>query len=545
MDQLQTKVSKVGRRLGLQRFLNVLVWCWFVTLLASAVWVAVDKFVQTGVGLPWILLAAAAAGVVAAAVITIVRRPSRIDAALALDHEFELKERVSATLSLAPEQFDTPAGRALLADTLKRVEHLDVGERFGFRLPRRAWLPLPAFLSVLLAVWLINPGANQTGQARATEKKIQEQERIEQSSKLLSRKLEERRKKAEAADLKEAEELLNELEKGNRDLTKQAEGDRKEALSKLNNLAEQVKQRRDKLEGAQQMKNRFKELGSLQKGPGDKFADALKKGDFKKAADELKKLQEKLKNGTLTKKDIEALQKQLDQLEKKLKQLADTEKRLNELQKRREEMQQKGLPTDDIDRQIRQLQQQAKQMQQLQQLAQKLGECQQCLGQGKLGQAGQKLQLAQADLEQMAKAMEELELLQQALDDLANAKNGMNCKACNGMGCGQCQNFGMGDQFAEMPGNGLGPGRGFGDRPEEEDQTSSYDSATKGKNNPGQALVVDFVPGVQSKGQTEIELSEAMEAAGGADPDALNNEKLPRTYREHAKKYFDSVGGQN
>ena len=43
-----------------------------------------------------------------------------LDAAVSLDREFALKERVSTTLTLAPELHESPAGQALISDAMKR-----------------------------------------------------------------------------------------------------------------------------------------------------------------------------------------------------------------------------------------------------------------------------------------------------------------------------------------------------------------------------------------------------------------------------------------
>ena len=42
--------------------------------------------------------------------------------------------------------------------------------------------------------------------------------------------------------------------------------------------------------------------------------------------------------------------------------------------------------------------------------------------------------MSKADLQQMLKDLEELEMLEKALDDLADMKNAMVCKNCKGAG---------------------------------------------------------------------------------------------------------------
>ena len=44
MESLQRQVRRAQVRLNVQRFLVVLSWCWFATLLAAAVAIAADKY---------------------------------------------------------------------------------------------------------------------------------------------------------------------------------------------------------------------------------------------------------------------------------------------------------------------------------------------------------------------------------------------------------------------------------------------------------------------------------------------------------------------
>src|SRR5207248_11484683 len=71
---------------------------------------------------------------VLAATLACLAAPSRLAAALALDERFGLKERVTTSLSLPPEQEDSPAAQALRADVNRRVAGLDVRARFPVRL---------------------------------------------------------------------------------------------------------------------------------------------------------------------------------------------------------------------------------------------------------------------------------------------------------------------------------------------------------------------------------------------------------------------------
>ena len=59
---------------------------------------------------------------------------------------FGLKERVSSTLALSPEERESAAGQALVADAVRRVEQIEVSERFGVTFSR--WIGTPSFASI-------------------------------------------------------------------------------------------------------------------------------------------------------------------------------------------------------------------------------------------------------------------------------------------------------------------------------------------------------------------------------------------------------------
>lgn len=538
MDVLKQQVRRARRRLAFQRFLRVLSWCWFAALLVAAVVVAVDKYYPLGL-LAWAWPAiAVGTGVVVAMAWCLFTRRSELEAALEIDRRFGLKERISSTFALQPEQIETPAARALIEDAVKRVERLHVGDQFRVRLGRWAWLPIaPAAIVFLLAVFL-NPPVNEQ-KAGGSVPNLAEKKRIKTSTEVMRRKLIERRKEAREKDLKDAEELFAKLEQGAKQLNKADVTDRKQALVELNDLAKDIEKRKQQLGGGDKLQDQLKNLKNIEKGPGDKLADAMRQGDFNQALKELKQLREKLDKGEMDAQAKADLQKQLQQMEDKLRKLSDAHnKMVQDLKKQISEKKSKGQHNEakQLEQQLAKLQQNKNQMQQMKKMADQLGQCSKCMQQGdKAGAtaAMKKLEQQLSDLQQQA---DELAMLDDALSELDMAKDSMSCQECGGEGCKAC--MGMGNKMGR--GMGLGKGRGNGPRPEEKTDTSFYNTKVKQQTGKGAALVVDLVDGPNMKGQVQQEIQTEFESVKAGETDPLTTQQLPRAYREHSLKYFNS-----
>jgi hypothetical protein len=212
--ELETPIKRAWRRMRVQRFLTALVWCWGATLAVAALAIAVEKIL--GRPLPgqgwWPLAIGGGIGLVVAALIALVTGPSRIDAAVAIDHAFHLDERLSTALTLPDDLRETPAGRALLGDAIRHVADLDIGSQFGLRLPRRAWIPLiPAALAVALTIaplWPQRPAVANQKTAQDLDQKA-----VAKQAKALNKRIGETRKDLDATKFAEAEKLLAEIEK--------------------------------------------------------------------------------------------------------------------------------------------------------------------------------------------------------------------------------------------------------------------------------------------------------------------------------------------
>src|SRR5262249_53258257 len=121
---LHRQIVRVSRRLFFQTFLNCLAWCWSGAFVVAAVWFVAQPFIVESP--PDWLRWAVAGGLLGTATMLAVgwamlRAPSKLAAALFLDERFGLKERVTTSLTLAPEEEASPAGQALLADVNQRV----------------------------------------------------------------------------------------------------------------------------------------------------------------------------------------------------------------------------------------------------------------------------------------------------------------------------------------------------------------------------------------------------------------------------------------
>ena len=542
MRELEKPVGRVWRRLRLQRFLAALVWCWAATLGLAALAIGGESLIGPLPGPIWLPFAIAGGlGLVVAALIALLTGPGRVEAAVALDRAFQLNERLSTALTLPPDLRETPAGRALLADASKHAGDLDIGSRFGLRLPRRAWVPLvPALLAVGL---LFAPDwAQGLAKARPTDaQKAEDTKAVSQAASALNKKVAAQRQELDKDQFAEAERLLAEIEKATEQLAKAPPAEKDKALVELNQLSDALKDRQKQLGGAEQVARELKKLGDrAANGPGEPFARELAKGDFAKAADQLKQLQEKMASGKMSEAEKQELKDQLGAMKKELEKLANLEDRKKQLEEARKSG---GLSQEQFQKEMAKLDQQAQDLKQLQQLAQKLGEAQEQMARGNMQKAAETLGMGQEQLEQMAQQLQELEALDGALADLMDAKNGMLGDDMNQLGR-QLEGMNGMNGMGNRPGmgNGLGRGRGQGDRPEAPDDTASYASRVKQQYGKGKAVLEGFAPpNSQIKGESLIESVESLEADGGVGPDALSNQRIPRGVRQHILNYYDRI----
>jgi hypothetical protein len=537
MDELEKPIGRVWRRLRFQRFLGAAVWSFCGALALLAVALAAEKGLSLRLpGPEWASFAVAVGvGLVVAAAVAVATGPTRVDAAVAIDRAFHLNERLSTALTLPPELRETPAGRALLTDAIRHATLLDVGSQFAPRLPRRAWLPLvPAALAI--AILFVPAWVQRRAAARpvgAADKQV-----VANQTKVLLKKVASQRKELDKSQFAEADKLLADIEKAAEQLAKAPPGQKDQALIALNKLSDALKDREKQLGSPEQVRRQLQQLKEMaSNGPADDFARDLARGDFLKAADELKKLQEKLLSGKMTEAEKKALERQVGDMARQLQKLANLDERKKQLE---QAMKNGGLTQEQFQREMAKLDEQAKNLQKLQQLANRLAQAQQQLDQKDLQKAAQALGMGQEQLKEMAQQLQEMESLDSALADLQDAKNGMTGDAMNQLGenLGQFGN-GMNNRAGQ---NGLGRGRGRGDRPEAPDSTNLYNTKVAQQYKKGKAVVEGTSPFNRAmKGQSIIDVQGEVDGTAGLSAEALTNQKIPKNVEKHIRGYFDQI----
>jgi len=527
MQELELRIAVAQRRLLAQRFVRLLpAWLTVGATIATAA-VLADKVWALGV-IWWAWLTVAVVlGACAAAAHAWWTAPTHLAAALEIDRRFGLKERVSSALALDEATRETAAGRAVVDDACRKLARIEIQERFTIRVGRTMWIPIaPAALAVLLALFL---GPISFGDRAAADVDPQVAEDTREAATALRRKLVQRREEALEQGLAEAAELFQRLEESAEELRNKPPADRKESLVKLNDLARQLRERRERLGGAEKIKEQLKQLGGFEKGPADRFAQAVKEGNFQKAIRELDALREKLANEELTDAEKEQLGKQLDQMRERLEQMAAAQQEARkQLEEQLAQAQREGRADEaaELERQLEQLNQQMAQQEQMNKLAERLGQCSQCLKQGNGSQAAEQLEMAASDLQTLSRQFDELTMLDDTLDQIGQCKNGL----CQGDG----NRRGQGD-------GGRGRGQGEGFRPEQEEDTNAYDTRVNQQVTPGSATVTDLVDGPNVAGQIQQEITEQLDEVERGTASPLTTQRLPRPYREQTKGYFDAL----
>jgi hypothetical protein len=544
VKELDKPIGRVWRRLRLQRFLASTVWCLAAGLALATIVLGVEKLGEIPIpGQPWWPFAIAGGlSMVVAALIAAFTGPDRTEAAVQLDRAFGLNERLSTALTLPEELRESSAGRALIADAIRHVADLDVTDRFGLSVPRRAWLPIipVAIAGVILLVpeWTKRSSGNAAAAGNPqVDKKI-----VTKETSILGKKMAEQRKAMDKQKFAEADKLMADIEKTANELAKAPPAEKDKAMMALNKLTDALKDRQKQL-GSPEMVNRqlqqLKEMAS--QGPADDLAKALAKGDFNKAAKELNQLKEKLANGKMTEKEKEALKQQIGEMAQQLQKLANLEQRKKQLE---EAQKNGGLSKEQFEKEMAKLNDQAKSLEKLSKMAGQLAKAKEAMEKGDTKSAAEALGMSEQQLQKMAQELSEMQSLEGAMADLQDAKNGMN-------GEGQDSNNQFGDGFNQLgqnsnrrnQGDGQG-GRGIGDgrRAEAPDTTAMYTTKSKNQYTKGAAVIEGTAPPTtQSKGHSNITIVGEIETNSGTAADALTNQKIPKSVEKHIRGYFDQI----
>lgn len=545
------QVARVGRRLFVQSLLRYLAIGWSLALLVGIGWILIQPFALTTPPdwLRWAVLGGlVGVATLVAIVLTILRRPSAAQAALSLDSEFGLRERVITACTLTPELAATSAGQALLADTHAKVEKLNVADRFPVRLPRAsAWLPATVAAAFGVAI-CYNPSFQQAQanpETKALDKDIKKalDKKIEEVFKKprTPQKPEERPK---SADLQRLEAKLDEIAKQPRDNTQQL----RERIKDLTSLEEEIKKlERERSEKANAMrqqlqsKDKFMPNDVPKDGPAKDLTQALAEGDLEKAKDELDKLAKKIEKNELSEKEKEQLQKQLENLEKKLQNLAEQKQKEEQLKKLAQEGK---LDAETLKRELQELKKEGEKLKDMQKLANKLAQCKQCMSQGDAGEAAKALGQAAQDLANMELNQQELEDLRDQLARLQDAKDALGRASDGGESDGEPQNnpFQQPSDFSKNNG-----GQGAGRRPDgKQGPTNSFDARQASQFNPkGQKVFDGYAPGQAFKKKAGVDLAGEIKQAAQEAPDAIETQRIPKAARDMARGYFKNLGGQS
>jgi len=563
MNHIQKQVVSARRRLFFIELIRTLGISLFIGLMVAAIAVAVPKIWH----LPFLSEASNAEiwnwswigggillGLVGAVAWTWRRCAGSLDAALEVDQRFGLKERLSSAMELTDSELDTEAGQALVRDANDRAESLELSEKFDLQPTRQLLLPLVPAVLVLGLIFVPDAVAAEVVEKAPAPEKVEINSTVEEAKKKIQKKIEEMKAKG----LKDADKNLDSLQKKIDNLSSGLKDDKKEALVKLNNVKKQIEDRQRQIGGdSKEMKKNLNQLKKINDGPAEKISQAMNEGDFKEAKEAIKDLLERMKDGKLSAKEQKKLAKDLQQIAKEMKQMVDRqEQKKKDLQKQIDKANREGdlEKAAKLQQKMDKMQRQDQQMQKMKKMAEKLQKCANCMKQGN-GQPkqGDKQQQQQAgeqgnqpsnadmqeamesleDLEdmmdQMQNEMDELEDLESIMEQIEAAKN--NCNGCEGNQ----------DQPPKWQDWAKGSGRGGGLRDKSETETGSYKSRVKGKIQRGETVVTGHADGANMAGKSVSEAREILKTSISKKSDPLENQKLPKAQREHAREYFEKL----
>lgn len=582
---LKRQIQRVRRRLFMQLCVNRLIVALVAACAAFAVWFLAKPWVLGHSTKPWMDWAVGGLAFALSSAVAIVlawrKMPDEVAAALALDERFQLRERVTTTLTLSERERVSSAGIALIADVGDRIGTLPVGSKFPVKFGWQSVLVPAAAVALALLIIFYDPAVPeaQGNQEKATPLAAESIKEIEQKKQeFLNRPKAADPNKAERPkgdDVKRIEAQIEEI------LKKPATTDKeiKDRLSELAPLEEQLKQKEkeeaarlagfeEQMKKLDQLQKKRKEEGKSQDGPAKDAKEALAQGDTEKAKEEFDRLSKKLKQDELSKKDKEELKKEMQQLKDDLERLArekDQEKK-EQLEKKQQKLEEQ-LKNDRLDQETKkQLEEELNKTKQekkecengqckqdARELAEKLERAQQALDKGDTDEAATALKDAAEKLERMQQDRQNQEDIENELQRLNDVRESMAkaCEKCQGGRDGQdgdaeTLSRKTGEQGKESKGGKKG-GKGVGRRAENKSgsELKGADARESGKfNDKGTKIHVGTAEGKSVIGKSGASIIGEIKQASQDAPEAIEIQRIPKGYKDSAKGYFKNIGNQ-
>jgi len=520
--------------------LNSVIWCWAGAILLSAGWFLVQPFViqHPPVWLRWVVAGGlVGASSVLAVVLLVLQAPSKLTAALSMDSQFGLKERVTTSLTLPAEQITSPAGQALLADVNQRIADLDIGSRFPVRMSwTAAIVPVCAALLAFVALFY-EPSQSQAtaGNLSEANKPLANAPAIDQKMKDLAKKSREKLEPIHATKSEDLERLEAELEKiANRPhSTKDEVKERvKEMTSLENEMKSHEKEMADKMRSLQSHLHQLERMSEKgdDEGPAKELKKALAEGKLDKAREEIERFSKRIAKNELTEKEKKQLAKQLEKLKDKLDNLAKQKDKEQQLK-------QANLDPETLQREMKELQKENQKLGDLQDLAKQLGQCQKCLKEGDMNGAMDNLAKAGDKMKSMEGEDKDLDDLRDQLKRLQDAKD----SCCEGQGDK------LGDPMASnLEQDSNNAAQGEGQRPlGKKAPYKSFEAKNKAEFDPkGKKIFDGYAPGQSFKKKSGAELVGDIKQATQEAPEAIEQQRIPKAAQEMAKGYFQKMREQ-
>jgi hypothetical protein len=536
---VERQVQRVRRRLLLCKLLECLVGFWALGLIVCALWFLAWPFVATQAA-AWARFGITAGIMVGATLTALIwcylRAPRFVTASMALDEQFDLKERVTTLTMLTPDQLDSPAGLALLDDVQDKVANLDVRRRFPIKLRFTSGLMPIAAGALALAASFFDPSFGGAGnRPKANQSAVADSKEVQQQLDNLRKVMKREMDTEDLPKSKEMEELEKEWDKlvqkpldpNNREQVRERtnelaklEEKMQKRVSDLKDKSSDLKRHLDKLQLDQVGKK-------LQDGPAKDLEDALAKGKFDKARDILEKLQRDLEKDKLSQEDQQKLADQMKELQEKIKRLTNQKNRKDQLQK---DFEDGKITKEQQDRELAELKKEAQELQQLDDLAQMLGQCQECLAAGNSLKAGQRIKSALEKVKAMELSDSEMKRLLSDQSLLKGALDGL-CEACDADG----------NKDGMRKGRRPGGVRPVGEEPDSIDA----DAREKGVVDPeGQQFITGFARGGTFKKIPATEVGGAFKRAVQEAPEAIERQRIPTDAEAQVRGYFQKLGRQ-